>query len=71
MDWWRKENMSLKTKIVILLVAACLSLLEFNLIASCGCFSEILKAGRGARYTALAAPSQVQPDVVVTASLKP
>jgi hypothetical protein len=71
MDWWRVKNMRFKTKIAILLVAGGLSFLEFNLIASCGCFSEILRAGRTANYAVLADAFERQPDVVVTAALKP
>jgi hypothetical protein len=71
MDWWREKNMSLKAKIVILFVAICLSVLEFNLIVCSGSFCEILKASRAGSYTLLADPSRGEPDVIVTASLKP
>ncbi len=63
--------MSLKTKIVILLLAAGLSFLEFNLIVCSGSFCETLRASRSGSFTILADASLGQAIVVVTASLRP
>jgi len=42
--------MKFKTKILIFLIAVCLSLLQFNIIASCSSFEDIIKVGKKAGY---------------------
>jgi hypothetical protein len=63
--------MKLKAKIAILAAAVCLSFLEFSWIASCGCFVEVLKAGRESRSLVLTGHSHEHYEVFVTASLRP
>ena len=46
--------MKFKAKILIFLIAVCLSLLQFNIIASCSCFEDILKIGKKAGYEIIA-----------------
>ena len=46
--------MKFKAKILIFLIAVCLSLLEFSFIASCSCFEDIIKVGKKAGYEIIA-----------------
>ncbi len=62
--------MKLRTKVAILAAAICLSLLEFSWIASCGCFVEVLRAGREAHSLVLTGHPLEHYEVFVTASLK-
>jgi hypothetical protein len=46
--------MKFKAKILIFLIAVFLSLLEFNIIASCSCFGDMIKVGKKAGYEIIA-----------------
>ena len=46
--------MKFKAKILIFLIAVCLSLLQFNIIASCSCFEDLIKVGKKAGYEIIA-----------------
>lgn len=46
--------MKFRAKILIFLIAVCLSLLQFNIIASCSCFGDIIKIGKKAGYEIIA-----------------
>ncbi|UCC40528.1 MAG: hypothetical protein JSV96_03530 [Candidatus Aminicenantes bacterium] len=46
--------MKFKTKVLIFLIAVLLSLLEFNIIASCSCFEDIIKVSKKAGYELIA-----------------
>ena len=63
--------MRIKTKIVIVIAAAMITLAGFNMICSSGFFCSFFKSGVESLYAYLPPAYKAIPDAVVTASLKP